>query len=277
MMAQGAAAAGCCCAGAPASARQPLNDEMFCSCMLTGMQDYERAMGPYKSALFSDEHVVGDTVVEVGIGAGVNLPYYLHGAAGARRVIGVDPNASMREHAARTAAEVGGAGASFEAVSGRAERLPFDDGSVDCVISTLVMCSVNDVPATIREVGRVLRPGGRWIFIEHTLADAADYGALLPTLQRACDPLQRGFFGCTLLGDPGRLILESGDRFGFRGVALERFHLQRIPDAPMGGETVPAGEFLMHREVSEDDRAMRFHPGLPHFLLSPHLAGILVK
>ena len=157
---------------------------------------------------------------------------------------------------------------------------------IDKKIKSLVLAYLNFCHCLDRRSAcRVLKPnGGRWIFIEHTAANAAQYGFLLPTLQRVCDPLQRALFGCSLLGDPARLIMGSGDGFGFRGIALEKFDLQNIPSAPMGGESIPQylprGEsFMLNYDVSSSDinRAMRFNPALPHFLLSPHLSGILIK
>ena len=56
-------------------------------------------------------------------------------------------------------------------VRASAEELPFEDASFDTVVSTMVLCSVGDVPATLEEIGRVLRPGGRLLFLEHVRSD----------------------------------------------------------------------------------------------------------
>ena len=156
-----AAVGSCCCSGA-AGARQPINDDMFATCMLHGMEDYERDMREYKSRLFA-ENVHGKSIVEVGIGVGVNLPFYYHsGGCGGRHVTGVDPNPSMRAHALETAQEIGRRQrsmgglpeSSFDVVPGFAERLPFEDGTVDCLITTLTLCSVGNVQGSIREINR---------------------------------------------------------------------------------------------------------------------------
>ena len=169
----------------------------------------------------------------------------------------------------------------FEAVDARAEALPFESGSVDTLISTLLLCSVPDAPACVREFARVLRPGGRWIFIEHVAADAERDGALLPAMQAALNPLQRALVGCNLRGDPGRAILGSGDALGFSGVAMDRFDLQDVPDSPLGGElaAVLGGRagFAYERRAAAVDPALRFNPLLPSFILSSHLSGVLVR
>ncbi|MCH8980380.1 MAG: pyridoxal-phosphate dependent enzyme, partial [Armatimonadetes bacterium] len=88
-----------------------------------------------------------------------------------------------------------------------AERLPVDDASVDTVVSTLVLCSVRDPKASLAEVVRVLRPGGRLLFLEHVASDdprAARW-------QRWLQPLWRWLAdNCHLTRRTGDLIRESG-------------------------------------------------------------------
>ena len=118
------------------------------------MARYERLLGPRKRELLSD---LSGTVVELGPGTGVNLELLPPGL----RWIGIEPNLHMhpalREKADRLGLEV-----DLRDLSG--EKLPLEDGSVDAVLSTLVMCSVPDLPGILREVHRVLRPGGRFVF-----------------------------------------------------------------------------------------------------------------
>ncbi len=104
-------------------------------------------------------------VLEIGGGTGANLPYY--GAAVAELTI-TEPEPPMmrrlqrrtRDHTPRPTV-----------LSAPAQDLPFDDGSFDVVVSTLVLCTVPDQPGALREARRVLRPGGRLLFIEHVLSD----------------------------------------------------------------------------------------------------------
>lgn len=108
----------------------------------------------------------------------------------------------------------------LELRDGIAERLDFADGSLDAVVSTLVLCSVRDLPGTLREIRRVLKPGGRFIFLEHVAAPAATW---LRRVQRWVRPPWRALTdGCC----PDRetwLVLENA---GFARVYYERF---RVP------------------------------------------------
>lgn len=95
-------------------------------------------------------------ILEVGVGTGRQLPYHPPGA----RVTAVDPDAAALRRAARRAPSV-------RLVAAPAEALPFADDSFDWVIFALVLCTVDDPPAALREVRRVLRPAGRLRILEH--------------------------------------------------------------------------------------------------------------
>jgi len=106
-------------------------------------------------------------VLELGAGTGLNLAHY---PAGLTELVLTEPDAPMlarlRERAAR-------ADVPATIVAAPAERLPFPDASFDTVVATLTLCTVADVPAALREVRRVLVPGGRLLFIEHVRAGDA--------------------------------------------------------------------------------------------------------
>ena len=127
-----------------------------------GNRAYEQWMAERKRRLLGG---LKGVVVEIGPGAGANLPY-LKGDIG---WIGVEPNPYARPYLERAARE---AGVAFEVRGGNAERLPVTDASADAVIGTLVLCSVADVTTALREIRRVLKPGGRFVFIEHVAAPA---------------------------------------------------------------------------------------------------------
>jgi ubiquinone/menaquinone biosynthesis C-methylase UbiE len=100
-------------------------------------------------------------VLEIGIGSGLNLPHY---GPDVESVTGVDPSAELgemaRKHASRTAFPV-----YFKQVSG--ESLPLEDASFDCAVITWTLCTIPDPGAALREVRRVLKPGGPLHFVEH--------------------------------------------------------------------------------------------------------------
>ena len=100
-------------------------------------------------------------VLEIGAGTGLNLPYY---TAAVAELVLTEPEAPMARRLAKRAP-------GREIVSARAEALPFPDASFDTVVSTLVLCTVEDPAGALAEARRVLRPGGRLLFIEHVRAD----------------------------------------------------------------------------------------------------------
>jgi ubiquinone/menaquinone biosynthesis C-methylase UbiE len=168
-----------------------------------------RLLGERKRALFAG--LAGD-VLEIGPGTGANLPFLPAGV----RWVGVEPNPYMRRYLRRKAEQLGLAA---DLRAGSAERLDVPDGSVDTVICTLVLCSVHDVAGALREVQRVLRPGGRFVFIEHVAAPA---GTRLRTVQRLVRPLWRFIAdGCT----PDRETWVALERAGFASVRYQRFRM----------------------------------------------------
>ena len=117
-------------------------------------------LGPIRSRLV--DQLTG-RVVEIGAGTGANIRHYVK----ADHVDLVEPFPRMREQLqARLGAREGGI--PMRVVDGRAEDLPFADGSVDAVVSTLVLCSVVDVQRALAEVSRVLAPGGVFAYLEHS-------------------------------------------------------------------------------------------------------------
>jgi len=107
-------------------------------------------------------------VLELGVGSGLNLAFY--DAAKVTKVTGLDPSVPLLERAAARSVT---APVPVELVRGRAEALPFPDRSFDSAVVTYSLCSVDDPQQALREVRRVLRPGGALILVEHGLADNA--------------------------------------------------------------------------------------------------------
>ncbi|MCB0159942.1 MAG: class I SAM-dependent methyltransferase [Caldilineaceae bacterium] len=98
------------------------------------------------------------TVLEIGVGTGENLPHYRR----AQHVYAIEPDPARAAEARLSAARV-----PFTVEIAPAEALPYDDASFDHVVSSLVFCSVADPQRALREIDRVLRPGGALHMVEH--------------------------------------------------------------------------------------------------------------
>jgi SAM-dependent methyltransferase len=134
----------------------------------------ERAgLGAERTRLLGQVH---GRVLEIGAGTGVNVQHYPRGAD----VTYTEPD----PHMAKRLRARGGV-----VVEAGAEALPFEDGSFDTVVATLVFCTVPDVGAALREVRRVLAPGGQLLFLEHVRAGRGS------RLERWQDRLERPWHG----------------------------------------------------------------------------------
>lgn len=127
----------------------------------------ERAcLQQWRSVLLAD---VAGRVIEIGPGTGQSLAHYPHYPETVQRLVLAEPDRHMR---ARLAGRVPAALTDrVEIIDAPADRLPFDEGSFDAVVSSLVLCTVPDLEATLREIFRVLAPGGRLLFLEHVADD----------------------------------------------------------------------------------------------------------
>jgi ubiquinone/menaquinone biosynthesis C-methylase UbiE len=162
-------------------------------------QRYEQFVAPYKQRLFAE---LRGTVVEIGPGTGVNLRYLNREGV---RWIGVDPNPFMLPYLLREAERLRMV---VDCGMGSAYALPMENASVDAVICTLVLCSIGDQQRALREVLRVLRPGGRFVFIEHV---AAPRGSRLRRVQRLVAPLWRPLVdGCNPCCETGAELQYAG-------------------------------------------------------------------
>jgi ubiquinone/menaquinone biosynthesis C-methylase UbiE len=98
-------------------------------------------------------------VLEIGIGSGLNLPFYSRDVT---NVVGLDPSPKLLGMARRV--ETAGF-RPVEFIEGSAEAIPLNDASVDTVVTTWTLCTIPDVLRALREMRRVLRPGGRLLFV----------------------------------------------------------------------------------------------------------------
>jgi len=131
-----------------------------------------RGMAAHRRALLAP---LRGRVLEVGAGTGLNLRHYPDAVD---ELVLTEPEPAFHPRLRHRA------GRSATVVAAPAEALPFGDGSFDFVVSTLVLCTVADPAAAVRELRRVLRPGGRLVFIEHVRSDS-------PRLARWQDRLAR--------------------------------------------------------------------------------------
>lgn len=155
-------------------------------------------------------------VLEIGFGTGLNLPAY---PPAIRKITTVDPNAGMHSLAQRRIRETG---IEVEHHRLRSEQLPFQGATFDCVVSTFTLCSVRDPAQVLSQVFRVLRPAGRFLFLEHGLSpDPA-----VQKWQRRLNWMQ------SLLGDGCRLdrdirALVESQRFA--GIEVDARYLEQLP------------------------------------------------
>lgn len=141
------------------------------------------------------------TVLEVGAGTGNNLGYFAEGITW----IGLEPHAASRATLQRAARAYGH---EIEVLGAHSERIPLADRSVDCVVATFVMCSVDDVEASLREFHRVLVSGGRLVLVDHL---AAEHGTGTRALQNIISPVTRIVDkGCRYNRDITGSISEAG-------------------------------------------------------------------
>lgn len=171
----------------------------FNAWLLDRLDDYmDRKYGAVKRRVF---HEAPPTVVELGPGSGANFRYYRPGT----RVIAIEPNARMHEHLKRAATRYG-LDLDLQSTGGEETDLP--SHSADFVCATLVLCSVSNRAAVLGEIRRILRPGGRFVAIEHVAAPPHSAVAMLQRVIRR--PWRWVFEGCELCNDTQALIRGAG-------------------------------------------------------------------
>lgn len=122
----------------------------------------ESELGPFRRELVAG---LSGRVLELGAGNGMNFAHY---PAGVEEVVAVEPEPYLREKAVATARHTP---VPVTVIDGRGEQLPLPDDCVDAAVVCLVLCSVDDQAGTLRELRRVLRPGGELRILEHVRSD----------------------------------------------------------------------------------------------------------
>lgn len=155
-------------------------------------------------------------VLEIGFGTGINLAYY---PAEVRELETLDPEALLAKRVNRRIARFGGQ-VHFHQLAG--EKLPFSDDSFDTLVCTLTLCSVQDPGQVLREVRRVLKPGGRLLFLEHGASPDPKVNRWqhrLNGVQQVCGG------GCQLIRPTRELIADSGLVFE----EVSQYYLPKVP------------------------------------------------
>jgi len=166
-----------------------------------------------RTAVLAD---VKGEVFEIGFGTGMNLPFYPDAV---KRLTTVDINPGMNKLARR---EIDASPIEVKSYVLDGENLPMDDGTFDSVVCTWTLCSIERVDKALNEVHRVLKPGGRFFFVEHGLADDEKTRRWQHRLAPAWKIIGDG---CHLNRNIEELILDS--HFSFE--SLENYYMKKSP------------------------------------------------
>jgi ubiquinone/menaquinone biosynthesis C-methylase UbiE len=184
---------------------------------------YDRLMAKTEAACLKEwRHVllrqVSGAVLEIGAGTGANIKLYSDNVT---RLVVTEPDKHMRKFLKE---QVGDHRLENVSVTGdTAEQIEADDESFDYVVSSLVCCSVTDLKACLREIRRVLKPGGGYVFLEHV---AAADGTSRRRWQNVINPVWKTFMGnCHLNRETESAIVTEG----FDIVQIERESMRNAP------------------------------------------------
>ena len=159
---------------------------------------------------------VDGEILEIGFGTGLNLEHYPEHV---RRLTAIDPGVGMTRIARRRIKQ---SDIDVNLHVQTAEELPFEDGRFDCVVSTWTLCSIRDARRAVAQIERILKPGGRFLFLEHGLSD--DPG--IQRWQNRLSPVQKRLAdGCRLDLDIETLVRSEA----FREIRVKRFLLEGTP------------------------------------------------
>lgn len=184
--------------------------------MQKGSACYNKRVDERKRNMFSE---LSGKVLEIGPGTGANLEYYPDEVS----LTGLEPNPYMHKYLIQKSRETG---KQINIISGNAEKIPKDADYFNYVVSTLVLCSVDNMDKSLSEIKRVLQPGGEFLFIEHVAAPENSY---LRGVQELINPIwKRIADGC----HPDRETWKSIKNTGFHQVEIHHFHLSLMVVGP---------------------------------------------
>lgn len=160
-------------------------------------------------------------VLEIGLGTGLNLPHY---PGGVSWLHAVDPAPLLPDRVTQRSRAVA---FPIQIKQVSAETLPFDDRTFNCVVSTWTLCTIPDPVKALREVRRVLKPDGVFLFLEHGRSEDGK----VATWQDRLNPVQNIIgCGCNLNRKIDHIIAQAGLKI----MTLDRFQMQSVPR--LGGE-----------------------------------------
>ncbi|MBE9108580.1 class I SAM-dependent methyltransferase [Nodosilinea sp. LEGE 07298] len=166
----------------------------------------------YRQAVLAE---VRGEVLEIGFGTGLNLPYYPDHV---RQLVTVDPSPGVH-HLAQKRIDASPITVDHRMLSG--EALPMADDTFDSVISTFTLCSIPQIDQALAEIYRVLKPGGRFFFVEHGLSP--DPG--IQIWQNLLTPLQKRMAGGCHINRNMRQLIEQQ----FDAVDVDADYAEKIP------------------------------------------------
>jgi len=160
--------------------------------------------------------ITEEEVLEMGFGTGINIKYYPENV---KKIIGVDVNGGMLKQFDKKSSN---GKIEIELLHRSGETLPFHDNSINAAISTYTLCSIKNVTSSLSEIFRVLKPCGKYYFLEHGLAD----NPKTQKWQNRLNPIQNIWAGgCNLNRDIKSLIINSG----FKISELKNYYMKRDP------------------------------------------------
>jgi len=155
-------------------------------------------------------------ILEIGFGTGINTNYY---PANVKKIIGIDVSKGMLKQFKKKSDN---AKIEIELMHHNGESLPFADNSLSAVVSTYTLCTIKKIDTTLKEVHRILKPDGKYYFLEHGLAD----NPRTQKWQHRLNPIQNIWAGgCNLNRDIKSLIINSG----FKISELKNYYMKRDP------------------------------------------------
>jgi ubiquinone/menaquinone biosynthesis C-methylase UbiE len=173
----------------------------------------DSTLAKYRQKLLAD---VQGEVLEIGFGTGLNLAYY---PPHVRKITTVDVNPGMNAIAQK---RIRNSGMAVKNLVLNGESLPMEDNTFDSVVSTWTLCSIANVEQALQEIERVLKPGGKFFFIEHGLSDKPN----VQVWQHRLTPLQKVWAdGCHLDRDIQALVERQ-----FSQVEVKQFTPDNLPE-----------------------------------------------